>query len=539
MDDPNRPLSESMTRQTLRNSLVGVAFFMLSLVVQFFYRRSFIHVLGDSLMGLNGTLAGVINFLNIAELGLATAIGFALYRPLVEGDRQAVKEIVSLQGWFYRIICIVIGVVSGVLLFFFPALLGDLLETNHIPLWYAYSTFLVLLLNSLLGYIFNYRQILLFSDLKGYKVTLVLRGTSVLKLSLQIAFFYYFRSTPRIAYITWIVIEALGAVGQTLWLEMIIRKDYPWLKTDKKAGFRLRLKYPNIMRKTGQLFFHKITSFVVLMSTPLIIAAVLEARDALYMVSVYQNYYLLLSAFSGIFTALFTAFTPSIGKLRASEAGNDRIELLFRSLLSLRLLLSFVACFGIFYFSEDLMRLWVGGNRYFSRPETALFCIYCFLQLSRNADIFIEAYGMFQDIWAPIVEALLLLTFSFYLGEIWGLGGIFMGMIISSVVIVHIWKPIFLYYKGFEKSPLIYFRSFLLLLTVMGGGGILFFEGFQLLTLKLPSSLWALLLQSFGVLTLYAGVIFAVSYVLLPDLRNGIRFFREKLNKLRNTISPK
>lgn len=534
----NRPLQEEtslnssrVASQTARNSLIGVAFFIFTLLAQFFYRRYFINTLGDDLLGLNGTLSSIINFLNIAELGLGTAIGFSLYKPLVERDKQTINEIISLQGWFYRIICLLIAGVSVVLLFFFPVILGNLLTISKIPLWYAYATFVVLLTSSLLGYIFNYRQILLFSDLQGYKVTVIMRGSVLGKLLLQVAAFLYFRGNPLHAYISWLLIEFLVSIVQTIWLELLIRKIYPWLKTKKSLGNQLRHKYPIILKKTGQLFFHKIAYFVVLMSTPLIIASVLETKNALYMVAVYQNYYVLFSAANGIVMAIYSAITPAIGNLRAAQSSQEYIERLFRSTLSLRILMAMTISLVILYFSKDLMLLWVGGDRYFTSTETLLFSIYCFLQLSRNTEAFTEAYGMFQDVWAPLVEAAILIAGCFGLGAIWGLSGIFGGMILSAATIVHLWKPFFLYHYGFGKSTWLYFRTWCGLVLLLGCIGVVLGWLKEILWGTITNFL-SFILIGIGWLLLYLAVACILAYLILPDFRQATHFFAEKAKKL-------
>ncbi len=527
----NREQQNAIANKTVRNSLYSLVFFLLPLLAQFLYRRYFIQVLGDDLLGLNGTLTSILNFLNLAELGLATAVGFSLYKPIVEGDKQTVSEIISLQGWIYRIIAIAIALASCILMFFFPHFFAEMLRDKGIPMWYAYATFWVLLLNSLAGYFFNYRQIILFSDLRGYKVTLIIRGSLLIKLVLQVFAFLYYKQTPQVAYIAWLIIEGVATIAQTLLLEWIIKKDYPWLHTDINKGNKLRLKHPAILRKTSQLFLHKFTYFVVTMSTPLIIAIVLGSQDALYKVAVYQNYVTIYSSLTGLFNSLFSAVSPAIGNLRAAKIQSRKIEELFRSLLSLRILLALLASFGFYYFSKDLMLLWVGGDRFFSQPELLLFSIYCFMHLSRNVDQFIEAYGMFQDIWAPIAEAIILLVLSFVLGRMYGLSGIFIGSIVSAFIIICCWKPYFLYRYGFGTSPLRYVKALFPMIAVMAGIGV----GLGHIKMFFYPTLntWGELLVG-GVCFIACFVTLSVilGYLLLPDFKRGSRII---LNKLRKT----
>ena len=58
---------------SLRNARYATLFYMVGLVAAFFFRRYFIQVLGDELLGLNSTLVSILGFLNIAELGLSSA----------------------------------------------------------------------------------------------------------------------------------------------------------------------------------------------------------------------------------------------------------------------------------------------------------------------------------------------------------------------------------------------------------------------------------------------------------------------------------
>lgn len=60
------------------------------------------------------------------------------------------------------------------------------------------------------------------------------------------------------------------------------------------------------------------------------------------------------------------------------------------------------------------------------------------------------AYGLYQDIWAPIAEAMLNLGLSVLLGYYWGLEGILTGVLISLLIIIYGWKPYFLYKNGFK-----------------------------------------------------------------------------------------
>lgn len=81
-----------------------------------------------------------------------------------------------------------------------------------------------------------------------------------------------------------------------------------------------------------------------------------------------------------------------------------------------------------------------------------------FIRLNRaTVNNFINAHGLYQDIWSPIVEASLNIGGSILLGFFFGLNGILTGVLISVIIIVDIWKPCMLFRQGFHVSPLRYF----------------------------------------------------------------------------------
>ena len=162
-------VAESRTAKSLRNAKVALLFYFLNLVLQFFSRRIFLDYLGSEVLGLNTTAQNLLGFLNLAELGVGSAVAYNLYKPLYDKDINAVNAIVSIQGWLYQRIAL--GVIAGacVLMCFFPLIFSK----AQIPLWYTYGSFIALLVSTLLGYFVNYRQIVLSANQKEYKITSV------------------------------------------------------------------------------------------------------------------------------------------------------------------------------------------------------------------------------------------------------------------------------------------------------------------------------------------------------------------------------
>lgn len=239
----------SRTAKSIKNAKVALAFYFINLVLQFFSRKVFLDYLGAEVLGLNTTAQNLIGFLNLAELGIGGAVAFTLYKPIFESDTQAINEIVSVQGWLYRRVAYIVIAGACVLMCFFPLIF----EKAEVPMWYTYGSFIVLLFSALLGYFFNYKQIVLTADQKEYKITLNIQGVKVIKVLVQIAAITCLAN----GYVYWLVLEFLMAIATTVIINYVLHREYPWLCPQVRLGGQLRKKHTEIIKKIKQIFFTK------------------------------------------------------------------------------------------------------------------------------------------------------------------------------------------------------------------------------------------------------------------------------------------
>ena len=74
--------TDSRVKKSLLNARVNLIFYFLVLILSFFSRKIFLDTLGAEFIGFTSTLRNLLSYLNLAELGIATAIGYVLYKPL-------------------------------------------------------------------------------------------------------------------------------------------------------------------------------------------------------------------------------------------------------------------------------------------------------------------------------------------------------------------------------------------------------------------------------------------------------------------------
>ena len=174
-------MEESRVKKSLLNARVNLIFYVLILLISFFSRKIFLNCLGADFVGLTGTLMSLLNFLNLAELGISTAIGYVLYKPIFEHDETRINEIISVLGYMYRWIGRII-IAAGVALSCFLPVIFPSTGFSYGIIYFAYYSFLA---SSLIGYFANYRQTLLGADQRNYVVAFYFQTASIIKIICQ------------------------------------------------------------------------------------------------------------------------------------------------------------------------------------------------------------------------------------------------------------------------------------------------------------------------------------------------------------------
>lgn len=438
--------NESRIHKSWMNTKVNLLFYLLMTAVTFFSRKIFLDRLGADFIGLTGTLQNILGFLNLAELGIGSAVSFVLFKPLREGDKQAISEIVSVFGYYYRKIgSIVLGIAVLVSLFF-PFIFTDSIFDNSL----IYFAFYAFLLSSLIGYFINFRQILLTADQKKYVVTAYFQTANIVKIFIQMAVAIYATNLYL-----WVAIELSFGLIYAVILNWKIRQHYPWLEATVDKGNRERRNYPVIITKTKQVFIHKFKDFLLSQSDQILVFAFVSLK----MVAYYGNYVMVTSKVIMLFSTAMDGMFASVGNLIA-ENDRQKIQQVFWELVCFRFFIGGVVVFCVYHLMVPFITLWVGPQYILEHSILVLLMVSTFIMLTRGAvDMFNAGYGNYGDLWAAWVEGGLFLLVTVVAASQWGLIGILIGKIVSTIPIVVIWKPVYLYREGFHLPTKMYWKS--------------------------------------------------------------------------------
>ena len=297
-------MKESRIKKSLLNARVNLICYFVALIVAFFSRKVFFDFLGAEFLGLTATITSFLGFFNLAESGVGMAIAFLLYKPIFEGNKDIINELISVFGYLYRLVGLfILGV--GVLSSLFLPLIFPSTSFSWGIIYFAYYA---AIFSSLLGYFVNYPQILLTADQRNYEVTGYYQVVTVVQTLAQMGLIYWVNN-----YYVYIALQILFSLVYSVILYWRIGKVYPWLKAEVKLGRKLFKKYPDIWKYVKQIFIHKIGGFAHYQLMPVLIYGYVS----LPVVALYNNYTLIGGKLNAIVNAVLGSTNAGVGSLIA------------------------------------------------------------------------------------------------------------------------------------------------------------------------------------------------------------------------------
>ena len=508
-------MSASRTKRTIQNSRVSLILFLIQIFVGFYSRKIFLDYLGDEVIGLNTTLGNILSFLNLAELGIGIAMATSLYKPFHDKDQETIVDIITVQGILYRRIALILCGLSIPILIALPYIFPSV----ECGILYVYVSYIVFLSGSIFSYLWNYREVLIQADQKNYILDPWINAVRFAKIFLQMGLLLY---TPFGIW-GWITAEFAGNIVSVFVINHVIQKEYSWFHKSKESAEILLKRHKNLLTKTKQLFVHKIATFVLNQTSPLVIYAFVS----LTMVTYYGNYMMLIGYSTTLLNVIFSGMGASIGNLIAENNKRHTMEV-FYELFTSRMWIAGIACFALYIIIGPFISLWIGSKYLLGESTLLLLILFMFIRISRTIiDSFREAYQLFGDIWAPIIEACINLGGSILFGYLWGLNGVLIGVNLSLILIVLLWKPYYTFRYGMKSSAIPYFMQYALHLAVLLVGA--FIAKFAMDQINYGGNN---LITTIIAIILGLSIYIVITYVILMSCTKGMRMFTTRIKNI-------
>ncbi|WP_299122881.1 hypothetical protein [uncultured Winogradskyella sp.] len=497
---------------TIKNAWIALIFQLLYVIIQFFSRDIFLDNLGDEFIGTAETLKSILQFLNLSELGIGTAVGFSLYKPIYDNNREKINEIIGYLGFLYKRIGLFVLSASLILMLFFPYFF----QSSNINLTTIVFLFLALLISNLLSYFFAYYMFLLQADQKSYINVTIGQSVFILRLSLQCVVLIYLQDV-----MLWILLELVTPFIYIFILRKKVKQTYPWLIFNFKMTKSIRNNQKGLLKKIKQISFHKLGTFVSNSTDNIIIFSMVNPA----MVAFVGNYQMIMNNINLLVSKLFDGTNASVGNLVAENDLKSMLKV-FWEFMALRFFIAGCSTILLYIGFDDLITLWLGEKYLLSDTILiVLIIIFFMLQVRQPIDSFKQAYGLYDDIWSPVVQSVINLAFSIIFVLKYGVLGVFLGTMISQFIIVMLWRPYYVFKYGFKINHGIYWKGFGLHLVYFAMSFIIYYFISKNFTFNPNPSFLSLFMQLFKFGILFFLIYFSILAVFCLGFKNLIERF--------------
>ncbi|MBK0348155.1 transporter [Aerococcaceae bacterium zg-ZJ1578] len=432
--------TKTRTQHAVYNSASSLVLFVFRLVVQFLNRSLFIHLLGIYYLGLNGVFSNILGMLSLAELGLGTSIVYALYKPIADNNKGKIVAYMSLYNKAYKLIGFIILGLGLVVYPFLPAVL------QVSKLGYEETVIYVLfLINSVMSYLFfSYKRSLLNAHQENYIISWIDFGLYVVTTVCQWCIMWLTHQ-----YILVLVLTICSTILSNLLVAYIADKRHS-LK-DIASDPLTHEEKESLKKNVFGNIIGNIATVIVFSTDNILISSFVSVTT----VGLYSNYTMITNSFNILQSQLMGSQAATVGNL-VHTSNDNKVYEVFKRYNFLNFAISFGISLLIFVLINPFIILWIGKEYLLSSQLVMLLSIYVFMQTYRYAGfIFYSAFGLYwESRHKPIIEAVLNLVFSllFLVVFKWGISGILLGTICSTLLTNSWFEPYIIFKYGLKRS---------------------------------------------------------------------------------------
>lgn len=413
------------TKNATRNITSGFVLKIYQLITPFIIRTLMIYFLGMEYVGLNTLFSSILQVLNLAELGVGSAMVYSMYKPIAEDDGDMICALMKLYKIYYRIIGLIVLIAGIIIMPFVPKLIsGAVPDGINIYILYALN-----LAATVISYwLFAYKNSLLAAHQRTDIVNNITIVTSTAQYVLQAVVLFVMRD-----YYVYLVValasQAILNIATAYWAT----KMYP--NYEAKGNLDKKI-VKDINQRVRDLFTSKLGSIIVNSADTIVISAFL----GLSILGVYNNYYYILNAVLGFVTIIFTACTAGIGNSIIVDSEEKNLN----DLNKLTFLIAWIGCFCCACFLclyQPFMRVWVGEKYLLSFGCVICFVAYFYIRIINQVLIvYKDAAGLWhEDRFRPLCTAVANLIMNLIFVQFIGIYGVLLSTVISTLFIGMPW----------------------------------------------------------------------------------------------------
>ena len=440
-------MNDSRTKKTALNVLGGIAVKLSGFLTAFVTRTIFLYVLGIEYAGVSSVFTNVLTVLSFAELGIGTAITYALYKPIAENDEKQIGKLMNAYRKIYTTIAAVIFLLGLCVLPFMDYIIKDapsIVEDLRL-------IYLLYLANTAVSYLLIYKSTFLVATQKEHLVSKYKIIISLVKTAVECTALLVFKN-----FIVYLVCSIVISFVQNFVVAKVAEREYPILK--QKCTERLeKAEKKKLFKDTRALAMYKVSGTVLNGTDSILISSMFGTGNA----GILGNYNLITGQVYSFVMVLFGATSASVGNLAATSDKEHQYEIFKRMLFICFWLYCFCAT-SLWVLLNPFMYVWQSGKYIFSELIVAFLVIEFFLRgMLSPVTQFRTSNGLFvQGRYRPVIMAVINIVTSILFAKWIGIAGIFLGTIVSRLTTQFWYDPLLIYKRVFNTSVRKYFVTY-------------------------------------------------------------------------------
>lgn len=418
---------------SIKNFITSTVPFIILIFIGFWKVNVWQNTMDEDVYALNQLFFQIFAYLSLAEAGIGSLVQKEYYKLFADEDKDTICIYYTLSKKMLRNVCYII-IVIGVILSFF---LQGFANNNALTLQYMQKIFILFLAKSLVEYFMFSPRFVIQADQKIYKINLQMNLYKILEGVMETLLIMYGISYEKVLIATFLL-----RIVMNLHLNRIVFKEYPWLKEVKDTkGIKIRGMQHVLLYKVVTVIYENVDI--------LLISAFVNPISVI----IYSNYKYITKYLNDLIYMVGSALTSSLGNLLYSES-NERSFQTYEMINTLFYFLASVLTTALGFCINSFICIWVGDNKLFTIiPFICIMFLFYHYVVRRPQYILKDVFALYKELqFVSIAESVLNLGLSFLLVKEYGITGVLVATVVSTLLTNFWYFPMYLYRKVFNKK---------------------------------------------------------------------------------------
>lgn len=442
-------LLKNRTHTVVVNSFISFLTILIQIILGFIVRKVFINELGVTYLGYHSVFTNILQFLNLAELGIGVAITSFLYEPLSNNERSKINALMSIYKQFYSFVAFSVLSIGAVVSLFLPIIISDYSCSLFVLEFYYF----IFLLGAVSSYFVAYKRVLLIADQRSYFINFIDTILFILISICQIIVLVYYES-----FSIFLFLQIIRNIIANIVLSYYVDKNYT-------------LNLYNYDNNTKESYKRSIKNFIKDVFVSRIGAAIFYGSDSIILsifkgvvtVGYYSNYALIITQLNSVVGQVLSSIQSTFANYLYSDVSLESKYKMTQNYLFANFYIANV-CFILFiHLVQPFICIVFGKNMLLSLNTVYLLgiTVYLGILLQFPSQIFVIFKLFKMDKYVILCSMSINIILSTFLVIKIGINGVIIGTIVASFFYI-IFRYLIIFRFVFHMTVLLIYKKLIL-----------------------------------------------------------------------------